>query len=233
MKSSKIAATPISKVQLTEAVRKAFHVFVDVILVEAQKMADKKAEAEHSIERAASKSRIDEMAAANAVQSKEILDLGRQLADHAVKEKAAIEGAALVGRQLAAVTERAARAESLAENMAVQIKDWKRKWQTMRGLFAESDAEQHEQAVQCERLDMSPSESERGTPPLFAAKCICTEGDDRCQGEGADCLEAAIVLLRAAARCSRHQYSPGDGKNGPLNDLRGSKSNDAAEPGPS
>jgi len=231
MKSSKIDATQISNVQLSEAVRNAFDVFVNVLLVEAQKMAEKKAEAEHRIERAASKSRIEETAAANAVQAKTILDMGRQLADHAVKKEAAREEIALVGRQLAAVTERAARAERLAENMAVQIANWKRRWQTMRTLFAESDAGQQERAVQCERLDMSPPEDERGNQPVVATEGVCTAAYDRCQREEASCIEAAIVLLGAAARYSRHQYSLCGEKNGPLNDLRGSKSNDAVEPG--
>lgn len=216
---------------MTEAVRKAFQEFLDVILVEGQKIADKKVEAALNIERAASKSRIDEMAAANAVQAIEILDLRRQLADHAIKENATRENALLVGRQLAAVTERASRAESLVENMAAQIKYWKHRWETMRSLFAESGAEQLDQSVQCERLDISPTESERGTPPVFTAKGVCTEGGNRCQRQGPDCLEAAIVFLRSAARCRRHQYSSGGENNGPLNELRGSKSNDVAELG--
>jgi hypothetical protein len=231
MKSSKIAPTQISNVKLSEAARNAFDVLVNVLLVEAQKMADKKTEAEHRIERAASKSRIEEMAAANAAQAKTILNVGRQLADHAVQTEAAKEEIAIVGRQLAAVTERAARAERLAENMAVQIENLNHRWQTMRTLFAESDAGRQERAVQFERLDMSPPRDERGNQPVVAAERICTAGDDRCLREEASCIEAAIVLLGAAARYSRHQHSLCGEKNGPLNDLRGSKSNDVVEPG--
>jgi hypothetical protein len=231
MKSSKIPPTQISNVKLSEAARNAFDVLVNVLLGEAQKMADKKAKAEHRIERTASKSRIEEMTAANAVQAKTILDMGRQLADHAVKTEAAREEIAVVGRQLAEVTERAARAERLAENMAVQIANWKGRWQTMRTHFAEGDAEPQERAVQCERLDMSPLEDERGHQPVVTAEGVCTASHDRCQREEASCIEAAIVLLGAAARYSRHMHSLCGGKSGPLNDLRGSNLNDAVEPG--
>jgi hypothetical protein len=214
MKSSKIAPIQISNVQLSEAVRNAFDVFVKVLLLEAQKMADQKAEADHSIERAASKSRIEEITAANAAQAKTIRDLGQQLSDNAVKKEAAREEIALAGRQLAAVTGRAERAECLAENMAVQIENLKRRWQTMRALFVESDVGQQKLVVQSEHPDMSPPEDERGTPPFVAAEGFCTAGYDRCQRNEAACIEAAIVLLGAATRYSRHQYSPCGRKNG-------------------
>ena len=140
MKSSKSPAKQINNVHLSETVRNVLYPFVNVVLVEAQKMADKKAEAEHSLERAASKSRFDEMTAKITVQAEKIRGLGRELAEHRVKDEAAKEKAEMLGRQLAAVTERAARAESLAENAAVQIEHWKRKWQTVRALFEETDS---------------------------------------------------------------------------------------------
>jgi hypothetical protein len=70
MKSSKNAAYQIGNLQLTEAIRNALGVFVNVVLVEVQKTADKKAEAVHSLERAASKRRMDEMAATIAALTK-------------------------------------------------------------------------------------------------------------------------------------------------------------------
>jgi hypothetical protein len=175
--------------------------------------------------------RIDELAAANAEQAATIVNLRQESASRRVKEEAAIEETSMVGRRLAAVTERAARAERLAENAAVQIENWKSKWQTVRALFEEADPGRHENGVECGPRDMSPPEGERAIPPVVAAKGVCTEGDHRCQREEADCIEGAIVLLRAAARYSRNPLFPSGQKNGPLNDLRGSKSDDAVEPG--
>jgi hypothetical protein len=231
VKSSKIVATPISNVLTSEPVRNAVGLLVNVVLVEAQKMADKKAEAKYSLERAASKSRIDELAAANAAQATTIVDLGVKQADQVFKTEAAREEAAMVGRQLAAMTEKAARAESLNKEGAAQIENWKSKWNTIRALFSENGADQEEHGIQCERPDMSPPEDERGVQSLVAPKGVCTEGYDRCQGKEADCIEAAIVLLRSAARYSKHQHSLRGGQNEPLNELRGSKSDDAVEPG--
>lgn len=216
---------------MSEATRNALGVFVNVVLVEAQKIADKKAEAENSLERAASKSRFDEVIVMNVMQAEKFRDLGRELAEHRVKDEAAKEKAAMLGQQLAAVTERAARAEHLAENAAVQIEHWKRKWQTVRALFEETDPGRQAHGVECGPRDMSPPECESAIPRVVSAKGVCTEGDDRCQRREADFIEAAIVLLAAAGQCSGHSYSLRGKKNGPLNDLRGSKSDDAVEPG--
>ena len=127
------------------------------------------------------------------------------------------------------MTERAARAESLAENAAVQIEHWKRKWLTVRALFEETDPGRQEHGVDCGLRDMSPPECESAIPPLVAAKGVCTEGDDRCPRGEADFIEAAIVLLTAAARYRRHPNSLRGRKNRPLNDLRGNESDDAVE----
>jgi hypothetical protein len=229
MKSSKVPAQQISNVHLSDTVRTALYALMNVVLVEAQKMADKKAEAEQTLERAAVKTRFDAMTAASAVQAEKIRDLDRELAEQRVKDEAASEKTAMVGRHLAAVTDRAVRAEYLAENAAVQIDHWKRKWHTVRALFEETDPGRQEHGVEVGPPDMSPPECESAIPPVVSAKGVCTEGNDRCQRGGADFIEAAIVLLTAAGQCTRHPYSP-RGKNGPLNDLRGSKSDDAAEP---
>jgi hypothetical protein len=239
MKSSKIAVNQINNVQMPEAVRNAFEVAVNVTWVTAQKMAHKNAEAASRLEIAAFKNRMEEMAAANAVQAETILDLRRKIADDAVKgeaaDSAAREAATMAGRELAAMTDKAARAVYLAEKTAAQFENWRSRWRTIQisvqALFAEIDAGQQEHGVQCERLDICPSEDERGIQPIVAAKGVCTEGDGRFQREEADCIAAAIVLFKAAARYCRHQCSLRGGQNGPLNDeLRGSKSDDALEP---
>lgn len=230
MKSSRIPATQINNVQMPEAVRAAVEVAVTIVWVEAQKMAHNDAEAASRLEAAAAKNRIDEMAAANAAQAETILDLRENLADHVVKDDAARDEAAMAARQLGAMTEKAARVEVLAEKTAVQMENLKKRWQSIRTLFAEIDAEIPEPGVQHEFLDVCPPKEETEIQPRVVAKAVCATGDDRCQREEADCIAAAIVLLKAAAGYRRHTYRVSGGKNEPLNELRGSKSEDTLAP---
>jgi len=229
MKTSKIPAHQISDAYLSDTVRSALHALMNVVLVEADKIAHKKAEAKQTLERAAFKSRFDEMTAASAVQAERIRELGRELAEQRAKDEATSEQAAMVGRQLAAVTERAARAEDVADNAAFQIEHWKRKWQTVRALFEETDSGRQEHGVECGPRDMSPPLCVSAIPSVVSGQGVCTEGDD-CQRGRANFIEAAIVLLTSASQCSSYPYSARSKKNAPLNDLRGSKSDEAVDP---
>jgi hypothetical protein len=233
MKSSKIAATPISSVLMSEAVRNAVDLLVKVVSIEAQKTADTKAAAERSLERAAFKTRIDEMAAANAALTKTILDLGVKLVDQVVKAEAAREEAAITRRQMAAMIEEAAR---LAQKTAAQVKTWRNRLQcvlmSVQELMAEVDAGQEEQAVQHDRVENSAPEGGVAIESFVTAKSVCGEREGRCQREEADFVAAATILVRAAGRSCGHQCALSGTKKGPLNDeLRGNKSDAALEPG--
>jgi hypothetical protein len=226
MKSSKTAANQFSNLPLSEAIRNALGVFVNVVSIEAQKVA-----AERSLERATFKSRIDEMAAANGALNKTILDLGVKQADQVVKTEAAKKEAAITHRQMAAMTEEAAR---LADKTAVQVKTWRNRLQSVlmsvQALIAEVDAGQEEQGIQRDRVENGAPEDERAIEPFVTAKRVCSEREGRCQREEADFVAAATILLRAAGRFGGHHCALPGPEKGPLNELRGSKSDDVLEP---
>jgi hypothetical protein len=154
-------------------------------------------------------------------------------ADQVIKVEAAREEAAITRRQMAAMTEEAAR---LTDKTAVQFKDWRNRLQSVlmsvQALIAEVDAGQEDQGVQRQRVENSAPEDERAIVPFVSAKRVCSEPEGRCQREEADFVAAATILIRAAGRYSGHQCSLSGTEKGPLNDeLRGRKSDAAVEPG--
>jgi hypothetical protein len=206
MKSPKIAANQISNAQMPESVRKAYEVAANAAWVAAQKLAHENAEAACRIEIEASKMHMEEITALSAAQVATILSLRLTLADHEVKAEAAAsvvkEDAARACRQLAIMSEQAARAESVAiqvENLrsilqAAQI--------SAQELSAEIDAGQEGRGAQRNRLEKHAPEDERAVDHVVAAESVDVERDARLPRQEADLIAAATILIKAACRWS-------------------------------